>query len=61
MLTPQLILTVHLLNFNWRVAGHWVLATGKGKAEGRGFNDWGFRSADLGFVKGLLSNFYRDQ
>jgi len=64
MLTaPQLILTAHLLNFNWQgagywslfagywslvtgcwklVAGNWLLVTGKGKVEGRGFNDWGF-------------------
>jgi hypothetical protein len=29
MLTaPQLILTAHLLNFNWRGTGHWSLVAG---------------------------------
>jgi hypothetical protein len=46
---PQLILMLHLLNFNWRDL-----------TIGDSF-DWGFGIADLGFVKGLLSNFYRDQ
>jgi hypothetical protein len=40
-------------------AGYSILATGHWKINGGRFFDWGFRSADLGLVKGSFSYFYR--
>jgi hypothetical protein len=50
MLTaPQLILTAHLLNFNWRDL-----------TIGDSF-DWGFQIADFGFIKRIEFLFYREK
>jgi hypothetical protein len=37
------------------------IGCGQTEASGLGFNDWGFRILDWGFLKGLFSDLYRDQ
>jgi len=45
----------------WMLDGLQGDCCGQTEVSGIGFNDWGFRILDWGFLKGLFSDLYRDK